>query len=588
MQAAQIVPLRRLPADHEVLDYLVPAGRSVTLGQVVTIPLRLRQQRGVVWGLSTGTAQPRLRPLGRAHDLVLTDWQRQVSRVMSEQGATSLGHILATVIPSETSRRSAKLTTNRHRVRMKPGSFPVGLTWWYRQRGECLTWIAAWVSATNRPRIILTPTIDDAHQIHDHLQTLGFSGYVIHADLTPAAYRRLYQQVALDQTPIVIGTLRALTLPFHRPPSMLIDQEEHPAHKQTARHPRLDARRVAQQLDGQTVATSPAPSIGWYAAHRPTPPSDSRSRQVTWLRSPGSRRWLSGQTVDALTQALADHRPAVCITPRRGFARSIDCGDCGWMYTCPNCHQPLAMSQARVRQSHCRFCGHTSTLPDQCPRCQGHHWSFHGLGPEQLVQEIGQQWPRALAVPLTDPKIAADVFVGSYRAYRLLPDLRNLATIILISGDSLLNVPDYSSAERAWQYLNRLQAAAPETPLIVQTFDPDHEFWQRWLAHDDYHWYQAELETRRRLGLPPSTEQWIAHYRGADAAVRGQTMLARLQRLRVAGLEVHSLTQQATDRIPTTRLLLSMSPGQLARRVPWRQWFDLPWQLDTSPASWLD
>lgn len=586
MTIAHVVPLRRLPSDVPWFDYLVPNGHVVERGQFVTVPFRHQQLRGVVWSFAAETSIANLATIAHVESERLTDWQLRVIDALVAAGG-SAGSIITSAIPKILRRPRGTSPSQARRTASPSRPLPPPPTWWYRDRAEAAGWIQDWaVEQTASSSIILTPTVEEADRFVTQLTAAGLPAYAVHALTTAAAYRHTYQ-LASQQPLVIIGTWKALLLPFKSPPRILIDQEEHSAHKQTLQYPRYDVRRIVQQLDLQPVVTTPASSINWFHTHHPVPPPDDRPRQLGSLGTPGSHQWLSSPAQDLLTAAHDQHCQLVCIVPRRGFASLITCNDCGHVLECRQCHRQLTLRRSANHTAQCSWCQHRQPLPSECPACHGTRWAFRGLGPEQFVEVLTKFAPDLIAVPAVNRAVDATVYVDTYHAVRYLTDVPKLAGIIVVSGDSLLNIPDPTASERAWQYLNRLQAAAPRVPLIVQTFQPETDYWQRWLDHNDAAWYQHEVQERQRLQLPPFTEVWLVRYNGPD---REQTVASKLHELLLhhrATCTIQRLPDTVTPQRTTAKLLISSSRS-LRELIDVPNEFPAPWQVDMSPGSWLD
>lgn len=588
MSVATVVLLRRLPPGRSSFEYFVPADQPASVGQLVTVPFRRQRVFGIVRSIADDTTQPRLRPLGAAHELRLTPWQRQVAELMSATHPGSLGQVLKNALPLPPRRSLASIRPSQRQTQ-KPGEriSPAEPIYWYRDRRQALASIGAWAKARQHSGgLVIVPTKDDGQQIRDCLVGQGLSAWLVHGDIRPAEFRRCYAFVA-ERPVIVIGTWRALLLPYTEPPAILLDQEEHPAHKQMLQQPWFDTRDLLRKLKLEPTVTTPAPSLTWCVRHRPAPPPDTRPRILGALGTPGGRRWLSPAALELLERAHRLQQSIVCIVPRRGFARLVECADCGWTFSCPHCRRYVRLRRSPDHLLMCDWCRQSSRPPSVCPRCQGTRWRFPGLGPEQFQQQLQQAYPSWTILPLVTTVAEADVFLDTYQAYRLLPELPSLAGVIIVSGDGLRNVPDYTTDERAWQYLNRLQSAAPTVPLVTQTFQPDSEFWQRWLHHDDERWYRQEEAERRRRKLPPFVDQWIVRYGSPRAKQELAAKLAMLRGLELAQVDIRPLPPRLSRAgQPFERLLLT-APGRLADLIDWTTLFPTPWQVDQTPDSWL-
>ncbi len=587
MSFANIIPIRRMPADRPWLTYRVPDELKVMPGMLVTIPLRGRGILGVVWSLEPDqSSQYKIQDITAIHFSypLMTKFQMQVCDIMADTGAVSLGTVLFSMLPKITLRSYKKIFSTELPEQKKNLATPaIAEHLWYRDRREGLTWLQKQTASNkNSSTLIITPTVQDIKEIISIIEASGQSCCEVDADITPTAFAKIYQRVLCGEQLVIIGTLKALALPWPKLPHIILDQEEHHAHKQTAQHPRYDARVVLRVLSQPWSYTTPAPSlITWsqQAIQAPTP----FERQLTSLQRPGAFSWLTDETITLIEDCIANKKTVICIAPRRGYASASVCKSCGTAQTCPTCGQRTALFRGTNDQAVCHFCKTSVSLHVICPVCQSTNWTVRGLGLEQVVALSQERWPEATVTPIVSSDVPADIAVDSYLAYHQIRKIKNVGAIIVVSGDSLLSLPDYSTAERAWQYLARLQAESPHVPMIVQTFNPEHTFWQRWLHGDDQTWYTSELADRQRLHLPPSVTQWVAHYHGDEKVFH--TVEQELIKKYTGRLDIRPLPN---SRQRSQRLLLTFTDAKLVDQLPWLELFSNDWQLDKFPQSWLD
>lgn len=204
-----------------------------------------------------------------------------------------------------------------------------------------------------------------------------------------------------------------------------------------------------------------------------------------------------------------------------------------------------------------------------------------------MADIIGTRWTHAVVEADVREAQPATAVIGTYHLYRQL-DVKNLAGVVICHGDAMLNLPDFSAEERAWQYLARVHAAIPDQPLLVQTFHPEHDFWQRWSAGDDAAWYQSERDVRRRMHVPPATEQWIARLPAGSRPDVFATTLNNLKSSYGAEVELSVLPPNRQHRGSSSRILLSARDRPIGEVIDGQRVFPTPWQVETVVNSWLD
>ena len=100
----------------------------------------------------------------------------------------------------------------------------------------------------------------------------------------------------------------------------------------------------------------------------------------------------------------------------------------------------------------------------------------------------------------------AQVIVGTQMVAKGF-DLPGVSLVGVVNADTVLSLPDFSSAERTFQLLTQVLGRSGRGPAggrgIVQTYLPDHYAIRAAAAHDYATFVVAELEGRRRFGYPP-------------------------------------------------------------------------------------
>ncbi len=572
MPIAAVALLRKLPSGRASFDYQIPDDLHLEPGHLVEVPFLRQSVRGVVWDLRQTSPVAGLRPISRLlHPLpIVTAWQRTTAQAIHDQTWASWGHILSGAIPLYP-RRTITVTAPPHMER-QPVSFPPR-TQWYRSRPQAENEIMNWLLHTAGPRLVLTPTIEDVERLTARALEQHLPVRAIHRHLGQVAYRQIYEEVRQGTCQIILGTASALLLPFPVEPLIFLDQEEHPSHKSSQQHPRYDLRYIVMSSHRLAAVSTPAPSLWWFNRLQPTPPPPVHGRLLASLDQPSQQFWVSAQFEQVLEDATHEEQKVAVIVPRRGYASVVRCRQCGLSLTCPVCHHPSSLTGRPPEPVRCQFCQHVSAVPSTCPRCGSVEWNFSGLGPERMAEMLGPRLPQAL--------------IGTYQLYRQLTG-HSVRTIIVAHGDALLNVPDFSSEERAWQYLARLQASNPTSQVMVQTFHPEHDFWQRWRNSDDESWYRAEVQIRHRLHLPPVTDQWLARIPGPNDGRTVERMVQHLQGT-FGGKILVSILPPVSGRTTSGQRLLLSSPDQpLQSLLNGPELFPTPWQVETVVTSWLD
>jgi len=99
-------------------------------------------------------------------------------------------------------------------------------------------------------------------------------------------------------------------------------------------------------------------------------------------------------------------------------------------------------------------------------------------------------------------------------------DFPDVTLVGIISADTALNLPDFRSAERTFSLITQVAGRSGRGPksgeVIVQTYNPDHYSIKMALKHNYRSFYEKEIEFRKELNYPPTTNLVIILAKGKD------------------------------------------------------------------------
>ncbi|MCR4398537.1 MAG: primosomal protein N' [Firmicutes bacterium] len=364
----------------------------------------------------------------------------------------------------------------------------------------------------------------------------GFESVVLHSGLSEGERYAHWKEIAEGRASIVIGTRSAVFAPVKDLRAIVVEAEQDDGFKQAEGCPRYHARDIAlmrSRMEGcGAVLAASAPSVesyfgavtGRYGLVRiPPGEGDEPPRCVSAdmrreLRD-GNRSLFSRLLRDEVKRALGAGGQAVLYLDRRGMATFVLCRECGFTPRCPNCDITLTLhAEGTLR---CHYCGHRAPAPDLCPRCGGRRVRPFGAGTQRVEEEARSLFPSARVIRLdydtasrrssyeslvrTFVEGRADILVGS-RMLVGCEDLPRVATVGVMSADTALHLPDFRSAERAFQLLVGMLSLARRGgsgTAVIQTYDEEH-YSVRAACRNDYEaFFEREIEARRELRYPP-------------------------------------------------------------------------------------
>ncbi|MBE0600619.1 MAG: primosomal protein N', partial [Firmicutes bacterium] len=336
---------------------------------------------------------------------------------------------------------------------------------------------------------------------------------VLHSRLSDGERVDEWQRIRLGDANVVIGARSAVFAPLANLGLIVID-EEHEQSYLSDRHPRYDARKVAQSRAGREGATlllsSATPSIQSFSQaqsgdytlvemmsrvlNRPMP-----QVSVVDMRrelAAGNRSMISALLRQKLGECFERGEQAMLFINRRGYHTFVSCRNCGYVMRCDQCdvsltlHQPKDGAQGELR---CHFCGKTETPPDVCPSCGSKYIRYFGAGTQKVEEEIHKLFPNVKTLRMdndtTQKKDAhyhmltafregkAQVLIGTQMIAKGL-DYPKVTLVGIIAADLSLFVQDYRAQERTFQLITQMagRAGRAETAgeVIVQTYKPEH------------------------------------------------------------------------------------------------------------------
>ncbi|MDT8420474.1 MAG: primosomal protein N' [Desulfuromonadales bacterium] len=382
------------------------------------------------------------------------------------------------------------------------------------------------------PEIALTPQL--VARFRARFEPAGRRIAVLHSGLSDGERYDAWRAIARGEIDIVIGARSAIFAPLDRPGLIIVDEEHESSYKQGEGF-RYSARDLAlvrgQQAGCPVLLGSATPSLGSYhRAEQGLMTCLSLTRRVHSGALPAvelvdlaeyrTETSLAAPLIEAIQQTLERQEQVLLLLNRRGFAPFLLCTDCGTSFRCPNCEITLTFHQGEGRLR-CHYCDYTEPPVTLCPKCEGANIEPQGAGTERLEQELEELFPgtriarmdrdtttrkgahQRLVEQMMQRKI--DILVGTQMIAKG-HDFPGVALVGVLGTDSILNLPDFRSAERAFSLLTQVAGRAGRAGggrVLIQTFSPDHYALECAARQDFKDFYAIELPLRRELGYPP-------------------------------------------------------------------------------------
>ena len=387
------------------------------------------------------------------------------------------------------------------------------------------------------PEIALTPQM-----VLWFRNRFGPETAVLHSRLTDGQRYDEWRRIRRGEARVAIGARSAVFAPIEHLGLIVVDEE----HEQTYlsdKHPRYDARRVAQSRclrEGATLVLSSAtPSILSFAMarrgdytlvemphrvnHRPLP-----AVTVVDMRKEldaGNRSIFSQLLQQKLADCLSRGQQAMLFLNRRGYNTFVSCRSCGQVIKCPNCDVAMTYHvQGGDGLLHCHYCGNVCPPPATCPKCGSRYIRFFGAGTQKVEEELKRLFPDVgvvrMDIDTTSGKDGherlldvfrsgrAKILVGTQMIAKGL-DFPRVTLVGVVAADMTLNLPDYRAPERTFQLLTQVAGRAGRGVLpgrvVIQTYKPEDPVILAASRQDYRAFFEEEFERRRQRLYPPFT-----------------------------------------------------------------------------------
>jgi primosomal protein N' (replication factor Y) len=425
--------------------------------------------------------------------------------------------------------------------KVRAGQFSANLLEGVTGSGKTEVYLEAVAEALRcgRQALILLPEIALSAQFLQRFETRFGAGAVVwHSEISPAARRRAWHEVARGTARVVVGARSALFLPFTALGLIIVDEEHEPAFKQedgVVYHARDMAVVRARLSDATCILASATPSLesvvnaqagryGYFQLpqrHGGAAMPDVRAIDLR-IDKPARGQFLSPVLIAAMTETFARGEQVMLFLNRRGYAPLTLCRACGHRMECPNCTAWL-VEHRRGERLLCHHCGHQLPKPDTCPACNAAE-SLVPIGPgvERIADEAALLFPAARTLIMTSDAIAGPVAAG--QAARAI-EARDIDLIIgtqmvakgwhfpgltlvgVVDADLGLAGGDLRASERSVQMLHQVAGRAGRAEhrghVLLQTHEPEHPVMQAIIAGDLPVFRARELALREPGHWPP-------------------------------------------------------------------------------------
>jgi primosomal protein N' (replication factor Y) len=383
-----------------------------------------------------------------------------------------------------------------------------------------------------RNAVILAPEMSTVETLSRSLQkNFGERMCIFHGELSRGEKSEAIDKVLSGSSDILIGTRTALFVPMQKISFIAVLGEHSTSYKQE-NTPCYNARDVAVMkgyLEKATVLLSSiSPSIesfyncktGKYALITPRGTAKRPVISVVDMRyAKHLKPSLSKTVVDATVRYSRKDRQVMFVINRRAYSSLLQCADCNTSVECSNCRIPLVFHKQDMSLK-CHYCGSVLTqIPDRCSRCKGYTLQLLGAGTQRVQEDIEElTGMKTLRIDSDRVKKKSElsgiiesisskesrILIGTKLMTRHLGLAGAFSMAAVLNTDSLLNIPDFRSAEKAFQeILSVIDKVEPAGRIFIQTRMPENYLFQSLKTYDHQLFFKEELIRRKTLFYPP-------------------------------------------------------------------------------------
>ncbi len=218
-----------------------------------------------------------------------------------------------------------------------------------------------------------------------------------------------------------------------------------------------------------------------------------------------------------------EHGRMFIVAGRRGIAPTTICNDCGTLIKCEKCGSPFVLHEKKKKRFFlCHKCGNERVIErdgeEKCASCGSWRLAPLGVGIIRVIDEFREEFP-GIQIFHVDSDTAKNeklirktisqfyetegsILIGTEMIIPYL--VKPVEASALLGIDSFLTIPDLRINEKIFGMILALRAKTQKT-IIIQTQDPEREFFDYALRGDLLSFYRQEIAERKFFGYPPFT-----------------------------------------------------------------------------------
>jgi primosomal protein N' (replication factor Y) len=560
-----LFPVNLGPLTYRCDDAL---SRDIKPGMIVSAPLRNRISQGIVIAESEEIPPVAMKDIQKVmSDVpVLSNTLINLLRWMSEYYVTEQGLVLKNMLPKE-----AFIKVKQRKKKIPSQSSCVKKGWeYYPFHGIHIDTVKSHIIDSLKKQIfktflfhapssahevsllgevlknvnnaiILVPEVSLIDTVYLFFkETCGDSICLFHSGLSKGKRSEAIERILSGHARIVLGTRSAIFAPMKKVSLIAVLQEHNSSYKQE-NSPCYHGRDVAVKrgyFEKATVLLSSiCPSVeslyncraGKYKLLQPAGTMKRPKMNIVDMRFEKLMKpYLTKTVINASLRHIKKEQKVMFVMNRRGYSTVFQCMDCSHREECPHCGVPIVFHKQDMSLK-CHYCGHTlAHIPEYCSVCKGFNIQLLGAGTQRVKEDI-EELIGIKTMRLDSDKLRKKsereelindpfrddyrILVGTKLMTRRLTITEKFSMAVILNTDQFLNIPDFRSAEKAFQEISMI-ADKIEThgDIYIQTRMPDNYLY-RYLKNYSYGAFsKEEMHRRKALHYPPYSKLLLLRF----------------------------------------------------------------------------
>lgn len=533
----EVIPIARA-VGSETLSYFT--SQEVTLGAIVTVPLRKKSIQGIVIGIRQASdmkseiknasfALKKLEKIKSAE--FFTSSFMEMVRTTADYYASSLGSVLDIIVPDYILKNTAKLKIDKSAPHIRKKLHEK-----FAVQGDDDERYATWKSlirqefARKKSLLFIFPTIEEAEYAFTLLEK-GIEDYtfLLHGGLPQKKIIETWNSIMKEPHSVAIITTGGfLSIPREDIETIIVERESSKSYK-IPRRPFLDVRHIVEilaekrgvkiffadnflrletlwrQSEGEITEASPFQFRSL---------STAKDTLVDMRQNKENGFKIFSEEVENLIVRTRDQsEQMIILAVRRGTSPSTICGDCQSIVVCNHCSSPVVLHGTSFM---CHRCGERRSAEENCVTCGSWKLGAIGIGIDLVEKKIREKFPDISLFRLDSDTVANDKEAHAViQKYRARPGSILLGTEMMlqyiheksensaiISLDSLFSLPDFRIQEKILYMLTRMRTLTSRD-FIVQTRKAEEKVFEYGLKGNMSDFYRTSIEERKKFNYPP-------------------------------------------------------------------------------------